>query len=147
MAVLGKSMEWRLEVPEGVSPVEVKPGEAAFLPLGLTMSGGVVSGEAAIPGWYEVPVEVRDAGANVLRTTVEVVVSGPETGLPALGVRLKNDGCRLTAEWTPVADEIQVRAYGGEGGAPLEVEVSHTQTGERAVGRYPAPGPCNSPQA
>ncbi|MBI4891699.1 MAG: hypothetical protein HY821_13830 [Acidobacteria bacterium] len=143
-AQVGQPARWKLEVLDGVAPFTVTPGDEAFLPLGLTLQDGTLSGEAAIAGRFEIPVAVRDAGQNLLKTTVGVIVYGPDSALPPLAVRLRRDGCRVTAEWTPVSDEFEVRAYGGEGETPLEIEVTHRQSGERATGRYPAPGPCPS---
>ncbi len=147
-AEAGQPANWKLEVLDGAAPFSVSAGDEAFLPLGLTLFDGVLSGEAAIAGRYEIPVAVTDAGQNLLKTTLGVVVYGPDSSLPPLSVRLRRDGCQWAVEWTPVphaiSDEIELRTYGGEGETPLEIEVTHRQTGERATGRYPAPGPCPS---
>lgn len=89
----GKEAEWHLEVAGAAGAVRVTMGEEAFLPLGMTLSGaGVISGRAALPGRYEVPVEVRDEADRVLRTVVTVAVYGRETALPQLAARVQAEG-------------------------------------------------------
>lgn len=142
----GEPFEWQPEVEEGVPPFTVKAAEVAFLPLGLTLPGdGVLRGEAKIAGRYELPVEVTDAGGNTLKTTVELTVYGAETTLPPVGVKLRREGCKVVAEWTAVPEGIEVKAFGGEGDVPLEIEVTNAETGERVTGVYAAPGPCQAP--
>lgn len=137
MALAGQPFEWRAEAVEGVAPFTVKAGEPAFLPLGLGMSGdGVLTGEPKIAGRYEVPLEVTDAGGNSLKTTVDVTVYGAETTLPPVAVRLKREGDRVTVEWTPVPEGVEVRVFGGEEDRPIEVEVTDSASGERVVGVY-----------
>lgn len=148
MAKAGEEFEWRLEPAEGVGPFTVRPGEGAYLPLGMTMGDdGVLRGAPRIAGRYEIPVAVADAGANTLQTTVELTVYGVETSLPPVAVRMKREACKVTAEWTPVPEGVEVRLFGGEGGAPLEIEVTRAETGERVLGWYPAPGPCSAPES
>jgi hypothetical protein len=149
LAMAGQSFEWRPEAVEGVAPFTVKVPAAAYLPLGLTMSAdGVLAGVAPIPGRYEVPLELTDAGGNTLRTTVDVTVYGAETTLPPVGVRLTRDACRVTAEWTPVPQGTEVRAFGGEADVPLEVEVTNRESGERVTAVYSWPAcPASGPQA
>lgn len=143
MALVGKAFEWRPEVAEGVAPFTVQA--AGFLPLGLVWrEDGTLAGEARIAGRYEVALEAADAGGNVLKTTADVTVYGAETALPAVGVRLKREGCQVTAEWTPVPEGIEVRTFGGAGDMALEVEVTSRESGERAVGWYAAPAGCGS---
>ena len=128
-----------------MAPFAQTPDPEAFLPLGLSVSaGGSITGEPLIAGRYELPWEVRDAGGNVLRTTLNLGVYGPESALPPVAVRIKRDACRLTAEWVPLPENVQVMFFGGEGDVPLEIEVTHLDSGERVRGIYPAPGPCPS---
>jgi hypothetical protein len=144
LAMAGQSFEWRPEAVEGVAPFTVKVPPAAYLPLGLTMSeDGVLAGVAPIPGRYEVPLELTDAGGNTLRTTVDVTVYGAETTLLPVGVRLTRDACRVTAEWTPVPEGTEVRVFGGEADVPLEVEVTNRESGERVTAVYSWPA-CSS---
>jgi len=143
-ATIGERFEFRPEPDTGVAPFALRAPEEAFIPLGLTLSAdGVLSGEALIPGRYEVPIELKDAGANTLRTTLNVTVYGAETSLPPVAVRLKRDGCRLTAEWPELPEQITVELFGGEGGKPLEVVVSHRDTGDRVRAVYAAE--CQKP--
>jgi hypothetical protein len=145
MVKVGEAFEWWPEVEEGVAPFTVKAAEEAFLPLGLTLTDeGVLRGEAKIAGRYEVPVEITDAGGNTLKTTLEVTVYGAETTLPPVGVRLRREGCKVAAEWTALPEGIEVKAFGGEGDVPLEIEVTNAETGERVTGVYAAPGPCEA---
>ncbi len=145
MTKTGEAFEWRPEAVEGVAPFTVKAGAGAFVPLGTVMTeDGVLMGEPRIAGRYELPLEVTDAGGNTLKTTVDVTVYGAETTLPPVAVRMTREGCKLTAEWTAVPEGIEVRVFGGEGDAPLEIEVTNLESGERVLGWYPAPGPCEA---
>ena len=145
-AFTGKPLEWRAEPLVGVAPFIQTPAPEAFLPLGLTVSpDGAITGEPLIPGRYELPWEVRDAGGNVLRTSLNLGVYGPESALPPVAVRLKRAACRLTADWLPLPENIQVMLIGGEGDVPLEIEVTHLDTSERVRAVYPAPNSVQSP--
>jgi hypothetical protein len=145
-AFTGKSLEWRAEPLQGVAPFAQMPAPEAFLPLGLSVSpDGTITGDPLIPGRYELPWEVRDAGGNVLRTSLTLGVYGPESALPPVAVRFKRDACRLTAEWTPLPENIQVMLFGGEGDVPLEIEITHLDTSERVRAVYPTPNSDQSP--
>lgn len=116
VAPVGQSWEWQAEATGGAAPFRYKLAETAFLPLGLRVTeGGRIAGVAAVAGRYEVPLEVRDAGDNQLKTTLTVAVYGEDTGLPALGVRVAQDAGGGQVELPALPDTLAVTVRWGDG--------------------------------
>lgn len=153
----GDPWEWTPEAAEGAAPFRYQVAACAFLPLGVTAGAdGVFRGSILIPGTYEVPVEVRDAGDNLLRTTVTFSTYGEESVLPPVAVRIRRGESEATVELPPLPEGVTIEVAWGDGaretlsGEPLthtyeagaeraiEITVTHTETGQQVRALYPA---------
>ncbi|MBN9663475.1 MAG: hypothetical protein J0H49_35070 [Acidobacteria bacterium] len=136
-APVGQALEWQAAVSEGAAPFEYRLAPHGYLPLGLVLTpDGLLRGTVLVPGSYEVPLEVTDAGGNRLRTTVIVNAYGEETSLPAIGARLSVQDCRVVAEFPTLPDTIKAELVGGGPGESVDVVVTNLETGQQAVAHY-----------
>lgn len=136
-APVGQALEWQSSVSEGAPPFEYRLAPHGFLPLGLVLTReGMLRGTVLVPGSYEVPLEVTDAGGNRLRITITVNAYGEETSLPAIGARLSVQDCRVVAEFPTLPETIKAELVGGGPGESVDVVVTNLETGQQAVAHY-----------
>ncbi|MGJ5816807.1 putative Ig domain-containing protein [Paludibaculum fermentans] len=137
VAPVGEALEWQAVVSEGAAPFEYRLAPQGFLPLGLVLTPeGILRGTVLVPGMYEVPIEVLDAGGNRLRTTLTVNAYGEETSLPAIGVRLSVQDCHVIAEFPPLPETITAELIGGGPGEGVDIVLTNLETGQQAVAHY-----------
>lgn len=137
VAPVGQAIEWQAAVSEGAAPFVYRSAPHGYLPLGLILTPeGVLRGTVLVPGMYEIPIEITDAGGNRLRTTLTVNAYGPESSLPALGVRLSVAECRVVAEFPPLPENVTSEVFGGGPGEALDIVLTNRDTGEQVMARY-----------
>lgn len=152
----GEVWEWTLEATEGAAPFRYQLAASAFLPLGVVVTAeGTLRGTVVIPGTYEVPIEVRDAGDNLLQTTLTLSTYGEESVLPPIALRISRGQLDATVELPPLPEGVSIEVAWGDGardtfaadplthtyesGAErtIEVTVTHNETGQQVRAVYP----------
>jgi hypothetical protein len=152
----GEQWEWKPEATEGAAPFRYELAAGAFLPLGITVTAeGTFRGTVLIPGTYEVPIEVRDAGENLLRTTLTLSTYGEESVLPAIALRIGRTETEAMVELPPLPEGVSIEIAWGDGAREIygaeallhtyeagaertiEVTVTHNETGQQVRAVYP----------
>lgn len=137
VAPVGAVTEWHASVSDGAAPFEFRLAPHGYLPLGLLLSAdGVLRGAALVPGLYEVPVEVVDAGGNRLRKTLTVNAYGEERSIPPVAVRMSVVDCQVVAEFAPLPENIRAELVGGGPDQAVDIVVTNTDTGEQILAHY-----------